>query len=335
MQLRADEAAVVEKAVRLAIESVMNVLCAVNSSRTNELQRLVSDREQEVRRLEERVREAEGEVRLLRRCWSRVPEQRSAEQAERSAEEVEQQRECEVRVSLSLMTGPPSQDPPDGLDLDHPGSSKDQSVSAPVPQTCPAERHVQQQPSQSVPPAHEPNCPSESHLPQDPDCPADGAVPSESHCPMNKPLKQEPLFPSPVQIKQEPFCPDYAHVPQEDVPAMFLQRDLSDEVSHRVQDILGHCELWQSVSPESEGVPVPVSVPHALPGPSRNRKLAVSRRDQSEEAMRRRRASWRAASRRYYARKMARLQTHASSSSGLGPCCLPLSTPPARALTHR
>ncbi|XP_033836751.2 uncharacterized protein LOC117383663 isoform X2 [Periophthalmus magnuspinnatus] len=327
MQFRADEAAVVEKAVRLAVESVMNVLSAVNSARTNELQRLVADKEQEIRRLEERVREAEGELRLLRRWWSPngAPEQ-SGGDPENSAE----QRECEVRVSLALMTGSPSQEPTDGMDLDQTCSSKDRTVSVPVsqPLPCPPESPVQkvplcppETPVQKLPLGspegqvqQPPLCPSD--VPQEPNCPSDGRALQETQCPVNRQVKQEALFPSPAQIKQEPFCPDYGYVQQEDSPAVFLQRDMSEEVSPSVQDILGHSELWQSVSLGAEDVPVTVSVPHSVPG--LRGKTTLARRDQSEEAMRRRRASWRAASRRYYARKMARLHTHTANSSGPG-----------------
>ncbi|XP_072317109.1 uncharacterized protein [Eucyclogobius newberryi] len=291
MQLRADEAAVVEKAVRLAIESVMNVLCAVNSARTNELQRKVTDREQEIRRLEDRVRETEGELRLLRRWWSpgRAPEQSSG--AEPDRESSAEQRECQVRVSLALLTGPPSQDPPDGMELDQTCSSKDRNV--PQLPACPPEGHVQPaplgppeghvqpaplgppeghiqpaplcppeghvQPAPLCPPeghVQPPSrCPPEEHIQQEPNCPSDGPGPQESHCAINKQVKLEPHYPSPAQIKQEPFCPDYGHIQVEDIPAVFLQRDLNEDMSNRVEDILGHCELWQNASLEAEDAP--------------------------------------------------------------------------------
>lgn len=317
MQLRAHEAAVVEKAVRLAIESVMNVLCAVNSARTHELQRLVADRERQIQRLEGRVRETEAELRLLLRRPSSpgpVPDQRrSSAEPESSAE----QRESGVRVSLALLTGPPSQDAPEAVDLDQTGSSSDQSVSAAgdQPQLCPGLVQPEQ------------HCPGE-----------DGHV-RESSRPTDRQVKQERLYPSPGRIKLEPLSPEYAPLHQDavDSPAVFLQRGVSDDVSPRIQGVLGLAEPWQSASSQAEdAVPVPhaapvqhaapvphaapvqhtvpvphsAAVPHTVPWKSRT---SVSRRDQSEEAMRRRRASWRAASRRYYARKMARLQTHTSS----------------------
>ncbi|XP_055020052.1 splicing factor, arginine/serine-rich 19-like [Boleophthalmus pectinirostris] len=318
MQFRAEEAAVVEKAVRLAIESVMNVLCAVNSARTHELQRLVADKEQEIRRLEERVREAEGELRMLRRWWSpsRAPEQSAGAGGAGGGtggdpEDSAEQRECEVRVSLALMTGAASQDPPEGLEPDQTCSPKDHSVHVPVPQPLPCPPESPACPSEGPVP-HAP--PGSCDVPQEPACPPPPEGRAESQGPGgSRAVKQEPLFSSPVQIKQEPFCPDYEFVQQEDGTTVFLQRDMSEDVSPTVQDILGH-ELWQSSAAGPEDVSM--SVPH--PVAVLRGKSAVPRRDQSEEAMRRRRASWRAASRRYYARKMARLHTHAPGSSAPG-----------------
>lgn len=60
-QLREEEVAVVETAVRLAVDSVLNVLCGLSSSRAGEYQRLVGDRDREIRRLEARLREMERE----------------------------------------------------------------------------------------------------------------------------------------------------------------------------------------------------------------------------------------------------------------------------------
>lgn len=57
--LRDDEALVVENAIRLAIDSIVNVLYGVNSARTNEYQRMVGDRDREIQRLECRLKELE------------------------------------------------------------------------------------------------------------------------------------------------------------------------------------------------------------------------------------------------------------------------------------
>lgn len=59
--LREEEVLVVENAIRLAIDSIINVLYGVNSARTNEYQRMVGDRDKEIQRLECRLRELERE----------------------------------------------------------------------------------------------------------------------------------------------------------------------------------------------------------------------------------------------------------------------------------
>lgn len=61
--LREEEVLVVENAIRLAIDSIINVLYGVNSARTNEYQRMVGDRDKEIQRLECRLRELEREQR--------------------------------------------------------------------------------------------------------------------------------------------------------------------------------------------------------------------------------------------------------------------------------
>lgn len=64
--LREEEAVVVENAIRLAIDSIINVLYGVNSARTNEYQRMVGDRDKEIQRLECRLKELERELQVPR-----------------------------------------------------------------------------------------------------------------------------------------------------------------------------------------------------------------------------------------------------------------------------
>lgn len=64
--LREEEVLVVENAIRLAIDSIINVLYGVNSARTNEYQRMVGDRDKEIQRLECRLRELERDLQAPR-----------------------------------------------------------------------------------------------------------------------------------------------------------------------------------------------------------------------------------------------------------------------------
>lgn len=65
--LRDEETVVVENAIRLAIDSIINVLYSVNSARTHEYQRMLGERDKEIQRLECRLREIEQELQVLRR----------------------------------------------------------------------------------------------------------------------------------------------------------------------------------------------------------------------------------------------------------------------------
>lgn len=129
--LRDDEALVVENAIRLAIDSIINVLYGVNSARTHEYQRMVADRDKEIQRLECRLKEIEYELQVLRRqgctcgmlgkeaaSHSLVAPQTSADpqKAEQSGfepncvgtEMTAGQQECEMSISLGLFARPPS-----------------------------------------------------------------------------------------------------------------------------------------------------------------------------------------------------------------------------------
>lgn len=66
-QLRDDEIVLVENAIRLAIDSIINVLCGVNGARTHEYQRVVAEKDKEIQRLETRLKRIEDEQRVLRR----------------------------------------------------------------------------------------------------------------------------------------------------------------------------------------------------------------------------------------------------------------------------
>lgn len=129
--LRDDEALVVENAIRLAIDSIINVLYGVNSARTHEYQRMVADRDKEIQRLECRLKEIEHELQVLRRqgCTCRMLEKEAAsrsfvgsqtssdpqrgEQSEFEPSCIDavmtaEPQECEMSISLGLFARPPS-----------------------------------------------------------------------------------------------------------------------------------------------------------------------------------------------------------------------------------
>lgn len=109
----------VENAIRLAIDSILNVLYGVNSARTHDHQRMVGDRDKEIQRLERRLREIEHELQVLRRqgctCGvfrnqqSLVGSQTCSDRENRELsglepddfddEEEAEQRDCEMSIS--------------------------------------------------------------------------------------------------------------------------------------------------------------------------------------------------------------------------------------------
>lgn len=109
-QLRDEEALVVENAIRLAIDSIVNVLYGVNSARSREYQRMVADRDKEIQRLESRLTEMEQVMRqqgctcgLLGSEHSFVGSQSSGDrlQAEPSClnQDCIDQQQCEMSIS--------------------------------------------------------------------------------------------------------------------------------------------------------------------------------------------------------------------------------------------
>ncbi|KAG7282966.1 hypothetical protein CRUP_028483 [Coryphaenoides rupestris] len=66
-QLRDEENLVIENAIRLAIDSIINVLYSVNATRGREYERMLGDRDKEIKRLCGREKDFERELRLLRR----------------------------------------------------------------------------------------------------------------------------------------------------------------------------------------------------------------------------------------------------------------------------
>nr|XP_057910057.1 uncharacterized protein LOC131105685 [Doryrhamphus excisus] len=287
--LRDEEALVVENAIRLAVDSILNVLYGVNSSRSREYQRMVADRDKEIQRLEGRLREMEREAHTLRRCGgggcactllsgsereqvisSATGERQAAEERAEGGdtepevgeqEQQQQQQHCELSLSLGLFANPPSHVPP---------LSQEASASLPF---APVSRLVPELDS------------------------ADPSGVSEDS------RKSPSASSSGVAVKEEP-C---------DIDSVLIKWEMSEERfrEHQERDS-GLC--WDEDQLERmDGMNYGEvdSVAHQMTEAEqlRNRKKRVSMAELSEEAQRLKRAAWRAASRRYYARKVARQQS--------------------------
>ncbi|XP_077384140.1 uncharacterized protein LOC144022857 [Festucalex cinctus] len=235
----------VENAIRLAIDSVVNVLFGVNSGRSREYQRMVADRDKEIARLQR-------EVHALRRrgCAScalldrgRTPD-RSTDSGEHrdvggggDAEmDAGQQPQCQLSFYLGLFDSPPSHVP---------------SVALPSP----------------------------------PRSQTDPAGASEA-----------------VAVKEEP-C---------NVDAVLVKWELSDDDrlrEQREQSATSCC--WDAETEVREGMNYDEAdgLAHVTEAEQlRNKKKRVRTAKLPDEAQQQKRAAWRAASRRYYARKVARQQ---------------------------
>ncbi|XP_071763281.1 uncharacterized protein LOC139917944 [Centroberyx gerrardi] len=310
--LRDEEALVIENAIRLAIDSIINVLYSVNSARTHEYQRMVADRDKEIQRLECRAKEIERELQVLRRqgrtCGlfgnehildsshtSNEPQQEEQSSFEPSCidSEMTTEQECEMSISLGLFARPPS--------------------------------HFSSQSHESAPPSS----PSRTGL--DRTCTSHSSeVSGVSEGTRNLPaspgnliVKEEPCDIDTVLIKWEMSeqrfedCQESAGAPCQDEPSPSVKRRLEnrERIKKFREKLYADPDRHHAIK-EGERL--------------RNGKRSVPMSELPEEAQRQKRAAWRAASRRYYARKVARQQAgpahhgpfpHATDS----PCLLPVS----------
>ncbi|XP_029360641.1 uncharacterized protein LOC115045209 [Echeneis naucrates] len=285
-QLCDEETVLVENAIRLAIDSIINVLYGVNSARSREYQRMVADRDREIRRLENRLREIEHELQLLRTqgctCGLFVPgsqasgDRQGGFEADCVEPEVEAgQQECEMSISLDLFARSPS--------------------------------HVSSQSHESAIPS------SPSKLCLDQACTSHSSETSGG----SETARNLPPSPSSLVVKEEP-C---------DIDTVLIKWEMSEERIREQQESTDSPHLDR----ESPGVKKKQEnrerkkfreKPQANPdGPQiteeehpRNKKKSVPMSELPEEAQRLKRAAWRAASRRYYARKIARQQANPSCS---------------------
>ncbi|XP_008299780.1 uncharacterized protein LOC103372035 [Stegastes partitus] len=291
--LRDEEALVVENAIRLAIDSIINVLYGVNSARTHEYQRMVADRDKEIQRLECRLTEIEHELQELRRhgctCGLSGTEHRGGgsqgscdrQKAEQSGFEANctepevaaGQQECEMSISLGLFARPSS--------------------------------HVSSQSHGSAPPS------SPSRVGLDQTCTSRSSEASGS----TEAARNIPTSPGSLVVKEEP-C---------DIDTVLIKWEMSEErFAEHQESADGPCQDKQSPSVkkklENRERKKVREKPQADPGGFRitegehlrNKKKSIPMSELPEEAQRLKRAAWRAASRRYYARKIARQQANPS-----------------------
>ncbi|XP_076006548.1 uncharacterized protein LOC143000936 isoform X2 [Genypterus blacodes] len=287
--LRDDEALVVENAIRLAIDSIINVLYGVNSGRTREYERMVADRDKEIQRMERRLREIEDELRLIRRqgcscglmgsdlslgsAQSCVEQHRAEQSSVESSSGAAAGQECEMSFSFGLFARPPSQ--------------------------------VSSQSHESALPS------SPSRLGLDQTCASHSSEASGA----SEAVRNLPSSPGGLVVKEEP-C---------DVDTVMIKWEMNEErCSERQENSGGPCQEEESPSVkrnmenrETTSMEKPEAEPDGLCATEgvneRLRKRGVPLSE--EEAMRQKRAAWRAASRRYYARKVARQQGNPQRSA--------------------
>ncbi|KAG7475673.1 hypothetical protein JOB18_035500 [Solea senegalensis] len=301
--LRDEETVLVENAIRLAIDSIINVLCGVNSARTREYQQMVADRDQEIQRLESGLKRIEHELHLLRRqgCTCELftdehgldPGSSQAAEHLQAAEEhsgfepgchmdaevIAGQQECEMSISLGLFARPPS----------HASSESHDSA----PPSFPGRMCLEQA------------CASQS-----------SSETSGVTSGVSEQARQHlPSSPSSLVVKEEP-C---------DVDAVLIKWEMSEESFREHQDSTGSLfQEEESLTVKNkhdnaefrEKLPVHPDRHQITEGQHlRNKKKSVPMSELPEEAQRLKRAAWRAASRRYYARKVARQQVNPSHSA--------------------
>ncbi|TNN02141.1 hypothetical protein fugu_009628 [Takifugu bimaculatus] len=286
--LREEEVLVVENAIRLAIDSIINVLYGVNSARTNEFQRILGDRDKEIQRLNCRLRELEHEhhaprqpvctCRVLQKadCSRFILSQVSADQQpaqlsryDPSSSDPDPKQECEDSNTATLFERPSLQ-----ISL----QSNESSV-----QLSPSRRGLRQS----------------------------GTPHSTESFSMSDAAVNVPTSPSSSAVKEEP-C---------EIDKVFIQWEISQQESERHQEDGDTQETpteTQLLDPrDRRNIRNKAHAPpdgHPFPQRQhlRMKKKSVPMSELSEEAQRLKRAAWRAASRRYYARKIARQQANSA-----------------------
>ncbi|KAF3839545.1 hypothetical protein F7725_018262 [Dissostichus mawsoni] len=263
-----EEALVVENAIRLAVDSIINVLYGVNSARSREYQRTVADRDKQIERLQGRLTEVEQELQGLQTpgctCGGFGKEHSL----------------LGSQTSVGLFARPPS--------------------------------HVSSQSHESALPS------SPSRVGLDQSCTSHS---SETSGVFDE-ARNLPTSPSSLVIKEEP-C---------DIDTVLIKWEMSDERFEEHQESTGSL-CHDNESPTEKDTMENTERrtfgerPHADPGGHynpheedlRNRNKGMPTSEREEEAQRLKRAAWRAASKRYYARKVARQQANPLHSGPFPP----------------
>ncbi|XP_061918330.1 uncharacterized protein LOC133659716 isoform X1 [Entelurus aequoreus] len=295
--LRDDEVQVVENAIRLAVDSILNVLYGVNSGRSREYQRMVADRDKEIQRLEDRMRAMEADVHARRRCCNGC----ACAMASGSArDQVTSPRSGELQAGEERADGGDTEPEVGQQELSFslglfasPSVRQEAPAALPLPPISRAGPH---------PDSADPSGTFE----------ASGKSPSPSSSGLA--VKEEPCDIDAVLIKWEMSEERFREQQERDGGLCWDEEQLEDMEGMNYGDadaVAQRMTEAQQLSDINVFGRVQFCHPVAtnLGEEMRSRKKRVSMADLPEEAQRLKRAAWRAASRRYYARKVARQQS--------------------------
>ncbi|RVE63218.1 hypothetical protein OJAV_G00165790 [Oryzias javanicus] len=325
--LHEDEARVVENAIRLAVDSVLNVLSGLSGAKVHEYRRMVADRDKEIQRLERRLAEIERELQLLRRrgCTCELLRDEPVLGRARSSEEHSETRtsertdgpvECEMSLSLGVFGCPPS----DISSQSSASASWSPSCRQSVDPTCTSYSSEASAADRSLTPRSVKQEPADisavtikweegnfQEMPGSP--PRDGERPAEGE--KTNEMREEPqadpgeqLLLEAEHLKMKKRSVPTCQLPEE---AQRLKRAAWRAASRRYY---ARKIARQKVNPPRCAPLAPA--PHSQDAPphfllDRRRSTLISHLPEESQVMQR--EAWRAASRRYYARKTSRPQT--------------------------
>ncbi|KAJ3598555.1 hypothetical protein NHX12_002064 [Muraenolepis orangiensis] len=352
-QLRDEETLVIENAIRLAIDSIINVLYSVNGTRTREYELMLGERDKEITRLSSREKDFERELQLVRRqgcscglytendehcsgfsdqlqnpdCGDPRPGCEDAED-EMAAAAAAAAGQCEMSFSLGLFDTSPSQ-----------VSTQSQDLVAPLPAIMPA---FQQTPVSLTPEAIDTlegrqelsNSPVIKEEPSDMDAICESSDLHSTGILENGEMVdfRGNLYPGPGRLgshESEQLMMRASFGTAVSPWSVFGQLSRTPEETSR----LPACTEEAADGATGDATPDLELTCTSRVATKRSLDAADGRqRLEPDEAQRLKREAWRAASRRYYARKMARLRAHRPPQMQLhplgataSPCFMPAS----------